>query len=571
MGEALLKFLSGSQNGAEAALERGDYVLGSGDGADLFLSDAAVMEEHARLAIGEKEWTVEPLEGAEVRVGGSPVPPGASVLAPFSVMTLGGVHIAIGPDAAWPSLPAIPGPVDNPAPGTSAAEAAPTGEAAPANAPGSAAETPETGSPEESAAAPQRRSKLPFLLLPIFLIAAAATALGGWRHVPALSSWFAPSLADKTAEALRLRGDAVEYPASGATPPGVIAVGEGRDGAVELSGLVMTNQERDAILAAAGFDAALFSQDIKTVDGELEKAGAALRAAYPMTELTRGDQSFSARLSGLVPRIGDSGEAFRLVRDALDDRIAIRRSLVAWVTLREEAERTIRGLGASAARFVMEEDRAVLEAPEWPDRNTRLETLRRLEERYGGMGSRMFGKTLKSDSPEREGEPQPARTVQIQPLPFDIPASFLSTAAAPPLPELPAAFVAPQPVAPGPASGESERPAPAAQAEAEPESEPEPQTEPDPVAEAEAEAEPGSEGEPEPEGEPGPPEPPPPPQWHVLSLVVDGFIDQNGVHHRVGELLGETLRIVDVWAGGVVLQQGEKTIFVTRNSVAIEK
>ena len=107
-----MKILAGVHVGAEVTLSDEEAILGRDDACDFVLEDAGLADRHIRLYAGTGlRMTV--LDGSgPVCVDGRPVE-GSVELAPYQVVTVGGLALALGPaDQAWPSidLPAPPSP-----------------------------------------------------------------------------------------------------------------------------------------------------------------------------------------------------------------------------------------------------------------------------------------------------------------------------------------------------------------------------------------------------------------------------------------------------------------------------
>ena len=107
-----MKILAGVHVGAEVTLSDEEATLGRDDACDFILEDAGLADRHIRLYAGTGlRMTV--LDGSgPVCVDGRPVE-GSVELAPYQVVTVGGLALALGPaDRAWPSidLPAPPSP-----------------------------------------------------------------------------------------------------------------------------------------------------------------------------------------------------------------------------------------------------------------------------------------------------------------------------------------------------------------------------------------------------------------------------------------------------------------------------
>ena len=101
----LLKLLSGPNAGAEMELRPGDWLLGSDEESELVLLDAGIRPQHLLLHVSaEGALTLTPKAGSAL-VDGAPLPAEGMALPPFTLFTVGGVHICWGPsDEAWPDL-----------------------------------------------------------------------------------------------------------------------------------------------------------------------------------------------------------------------------------------------------------------------------------------------------------------------------------------------------------------------------------------------------------------------------------------------------------------------------------
>lgn len=102
---------------------------------------------------------------------------------------------------------------------------------------------------------------------------------------------------------------------------------------------------------------------------------------------------------------------------------------------------------------------------------------------------------------------------------------------------------------------------------------PPPNPEPEPVPEIATEPEPEPAPEPEPPVESQPEPPPPKPQrqfWTIRRVEANGFIDQHGRLHRVGAAVGQ-FRIVGTWSDGVVMKEGNETVFLKQGRTILAK
>ena len=113
-----MKILAGVHVGAEVTLSDEEATLGHDDACDFVLEDAGLADRHIRISAGtDVRMTV--LDGSgPVYVDGRPVE-GSVELAPYQVVTVGGLSLALGPaDQTWPSI-------ELPAPATPASPSAP--------------------------------------------------------------------------------------------------------------------------------------------------------------------------------------------------------------------------------------------------------------------------------------------------------------------------------------------------------------------------------------------------------------------------------------------------------------
>ncbi|MDR3077296.1 MAG: hypothetical protein LBV15_00855 [Planctomycetota bacterium] len=507
---ALLKILAGAQAGAEVPLPPGRYVLGSADDADLVLSDAAVRPRHAALDLAGSAWTVEPLEASEVRLAGILIQ-AASSLSSYQVISLGGVHLALGPDGAWSTQPEIP--VAAAASATAPADEPPANADNPrpaaAQKPGSPPAAALTAKP--TASSPARPDGKSSAAWPILLFLVLAAGLAGiawlWLNQP-------PDPAGEAARSLGDQGFAVLYPAPADPPPaGVVGLTNISGGLVAIHGLVGGEAERRAVLAAAGLPENRLVSRLTTVD-EAVSSLAGLLAEYPEARLSRGESRFAVRLSGLLDSAGKASELYRRLRENLDPRLSLRRDLWIWPELRREAEREASRLGLAGARFEFLNRDIRLEIDPWPEPRLIAALEERLRESLGDQAARLFAPALTGRPPEPEpyqepeSPPEPPPEIQLALAPV-----------APLLPELePGVGVAP--IQPELAVKENE-PVPA-------------------------------------------PEVPPPAirEWRVIRITNQGFTDQDGQFHALGEYLASKLKLVAVWRKGVVLQREQETLFV---------
>lgn len=104
----ILKILSGTQAGAEVALEPGDYTLGAGPDDDIQLVDISLTPGHAKLRISATKVEILGGNGSLVSATGMPFPANGetwSELEPLEIVTAGTTRFALGPvHANWTTL-----------------------------------------------------------------------------------------------------------------------------------------------------------------------------------------------------------------------------------------------------------------------------------------------------------------------------------------------------------------------------------------------------------------------------------------------------------------------------------
>lgn len=492
----LVKLLSGTQTGAEFLLSPGEYVIGSDDGADVVLVDAALRPRHVALVVGDK-CTVTPLEGSEVRVDGRRVEGETAVVA-FQVVSLSGVHFTFGPDGQWDTLPSIPVPEEN-LPKTAEPDAAEEFDAADTTPARVEAE------PENMAETGRGGSRRVLLAALVLLAIGAGAYFWLTREIKPV---------DRAAAALREQGVAVMYPAPGQLPAGVVGLRQTEDGRIALLGLLPDVEDGEAMLRASGLAANVAESRFTYAADEIDAAQSELGAKYPNLRLEWEKGRLAAKLWGMVERPEDSAAAFKQVRAALDPRISLRREMWAWTQFRQDALREARRQGLADANLELRSGEMIFLANPWPDSRQCAELLERMAELYGARTVEPLALAL---AKEPEPEPEPENSVTPPPLP-DLDAPYAQALA----PLTPVVIAEPPP---------------------------QPEPEPSPV---ELESTPG------------------PQFWLVAKIVENGFVDQSGMLHLIGEQLGESIRIVKVWSGGVILQRGDETMFVEKDANIIE-
>lgn len=518
--DVIVKILTGPQIGAEATLPNGEYRLGSGDDDDLVLADVAALPAHAVLRIADDGVFVRPaVPGAEVLVDGKAI--GAeTALSLYQVVTIGGTHLAIGPDGQWERLPTPPEKaIETPPPETAAppgkpettADPTPTapstqppepadGKSDTTNNNGKNAEAPPTRAP---AATAQSRSWLLYAAMSGVLLGS-----GWWLAETFVRTSPQHLMAERTAAALRGIGLDAMYPAPAALRPGRLAVDVTDDGRISLTGVVGTSEEKYDVLRAAAIPERDLADNLRVFANESEQAAAALDKEYPDLSLVPDEDRLVVNLEGVVDTFNDYSRAGRIARAALADDLPLRNHLIVW----EEAQSHMEGAGARLGlerfRLRRRDGRVAFEHIGRPSHEQIAQLRRIVRDYYGRTGTALFAAAF--EKMEQPPEPPPP------------PEQLIVLAAAP-----------------------------------EPAPEPEPEPPPPP-------------SKPEPKEEP-PPKPPVRQQWRVQEIDAGGFTDQAGNRHPVGALIGG-YRVVDTWSGGVVLNRAGETHFVKegRSIVAVE-
>lgn len=510
-----LKILTGPQMGAELLLPPGDYAIGSSEDADLYLADVAVLARHAVLHVGDGGCGIEPaVPDAVVDVDGVAIS-GRTALAMYQVVTLGGTHLAVGPDGQWEKLPTPPVKVAEAPPfatepaNKSASEEHPADlepEPVPANA--AVADAEPAASPQKT----RRRSLFPLLFL-FLLLAAGLWALARFVLIQTPEQ----KLAAKTAANLRDMGINVVYPGTFSPDPGVIALAVTAEGRISLAGLVGNPEDKRDVLAAAQLPENIVADRIRVLTSEVEQVAAGLRRDFPFVALDTDEDNFIVAMTGMVDSFSEYSQVSRLVRAALPAEVPLRNRLIVWEDAQGYVERAGARLGLE--RFRLRRDGAVpnFSYAHHPTHEQTAALRKLIRDNYGKMGLDLFGAALhKMDEPP---PPPPVMIVEVM------------------QPEL----------------------------EPEPEPEPEPQPEPEPVV---AEIS-------EPELVPEPPPPAKPEKqmrkiWRIQTIDASGFVDQSGRKHRVGGTVGG-YRLVDTWSEGIVLKFGKEIYFVKKGKAIVDR
>ncbi|MDR0678675.1 MAG: type III secretion system inner membrane ring subunit SctD [Puniceicoccales bacterium] len=99
-----IKLITGPHAGAEVEMDSNDarLTLGSGDGAELLLSDALVQPLHAELTYDRGQIFVKPLDGKTFLNGKLLQDKNPAAVGDFQFITVGATHILVGPtDGEW--------------------------------------------------------------------------------------------------------------------------------------------------------------------------------------------------------------------------------------------------------------------------------------------------------------------------------------------------------------------------------------------------------------------------------------------------------------------------------------
>jgi hypothetical protein len=276
---------------------------------------------------------------------------------------------------------------------------------------------------------------------------------------------------------------------------------------VEIFGLVPGQADADAAKNAVARIGIAFAVRIRNADMEMADAGSALGNAFPWARLLR-EGPFSFRLSGLAENQAEAAGAYQLARKVLDQRLSLRRGMLFWDELRNEAERKALRLGFTGARIVRRNGMTLLEGGPWPDAGKRQAWLAGIRDDYGEEAARIFADA-------REGETEP---------------EFLPGPELPPVTIIPRVAVVPPPPESDPEPARSEQSASG-----------------DPDAKTRISAAPSQSAM---EG------------VRVDQVLDSGFRDQHDRFHPVGNYIQSNLRLAKTWPGGIVLQRGREVIFV---------
>ncbi|MDR0362003.1 MAG: hypothetical protein LBJ46_04880 [Planctomycetota bacterium] len=418
----LLKFLTGVHAGSEASLPSGDYVVGADAAADVILAEVAVKPRHAMMHIDGDRWEIEPLaEGAEVRVDGARIE-GKTLVSPYQVVSLGGTHIALGPDGPWERLPGIPPFIPE------RRRAAADGDSSPARPEGEAQVGMDNAVPGEDGGndsdrtdpvpapgkkdVPDRRGGRKWLLPALFSMVAAG--LAAWYCI--LTPNPNERLVDQVRDRLASAGFSVTRDDGDANLPEVIEVEPIGSGRVRLSGLLTAEEERRQAIEAAELPGAMVEDGLRTMEREVESLADALQKVNPHIRVSPLGDGFAVLLAGVADTEREADEAYRLSRARLDRRIGIRRRLWRWRELAQEAGREARRLGIAGARFVKDGGEMALMADSPVSAEKRRELAAAIYERLGNEAALFltpaFDKPAKTENP-----PEPFRTGDQPPIP----------------------------------------------------------------------------------------------------------------------------------------------------------
>jgi type III secretion system YscD/HrpQ family protein len=277
----LLRVLAGPNSGAEAPLDAGNWVIGTGADADLTFAEPALAAAHVRIGIAATGLRITALADG-VRVGATLLAPGAETdLPPLCPVGIGGTVFAIGPAGSdWTSVRTAE-PV---APPPAAVEAGPGEPPREAAAPEPAAAPP----PGRSAAAVSPARRRLRWVLP--LAAALALLLMGAGLLLAL--WGSPAPVPEAMVDPLARARAV---IAALKLPDVTA--ETANGRVAVSGYVPTASDLRALvngLRAQGVDASMSV----TSEASLVDSAVTVLKAYGLDVTVRADGPGRIALSG---------------------------------------------------------------------------------------------------------------------------------------------------------------------------------------------------------------------------------------------------------------------------------
>ena len=238
-----MKILAGVHVGAEVTLSDEEATLGRDDDCDFVLEDAGLAGRHIRLSAGtDVRLTV--LDGSSpVHVDGRPVE-GSVELAPYQVVTVGGLSLAVGPsDETWPpiELPAPPSPESRSNREEAAAREGPIEGSVEASRTTERLPATDTGesdrAPEEVGRSASRRARTAGMVVAALLAVAAVVWLLEPRQVQ-------PEHEDPRDTARKIEEIASRF---GAVIQ--IAAETGTDGSITVAGSVETTQNRLRLLA----------------------------------------------------------------------------------------------------------------------------------------------------------------------------------------------------------------------------------------------------------------------------------------------------------------------------------
>lgn len=383
---ALVKILSGVQNGAELVLVPGEYRLGSGDDADIVLADAAVRPCHATVMIAEDGWTVRPEGDAGLRLDGETVEGPVSV-APFQVLTLGGTHVAFGPEGPWPSLPDIPPPkssrgADGSLEGEESSDVAPSVEQQPARC--------------------AHRSWKTALAIALALVAAGEVwhhrlQNGGVTRREEAAAALTAALKEHGFDDVREEGDSVRS--------GSLVIGIPDSGKTTVDGIVANADMKRRLFEALGELKLDVHGGPRTADEEVQRVRRELAGVYPELELSYDGRQ--AVLDGMVMREEEAGAAYRFVRDRLDDSVGLRRRHFVWPQLRDAIERHASRIGLAAGKPQWKNGRIVFARPDSPNPGQRGELVRLIAHGFGESAAALLAAAAPNfENEDQGGEPE---------------------------------------------------------------------------------------------------------------------------------------------------------------------
>jgi pSer/pThr/pTyr-binding forkhead associated (FHA) protein len=90
-----LHVLSGPDAGAQFELPQGEFVIGRGDDADLYLTDDTVSHHHAKIVVSGRRGTIEDLRSLNGTLLGEVSLRGVAILRPGDRVKIGDTHLEV--------------------------------------------------------------------------------------------------------------------------------------------------------------------------------------------------------------------------------------------------------------------------------------------------------------------------------------------------------------------------------------------------------------------------------------------------------------------------------------------